>query len=386
MIDFNICDAIKQNQSELCQHRGWGTENCGHYEDAGVSCAPAVRLVGGTHSTAGRVEVYYNGQWGTVCDDGWGTSDAQVICRQLGYSDGVGVAYSNAHFGQGSGSILLDDVECTGSESVISQCQHRGWGTENCGHYEDAGVSCGYVRLAGGTHSAEGRVEVYYDGQWGTVCDNNWVTSDAQVICRQLGYPDGGATAFSNAHFGQGSGSILLDNVDCTGSESAISQCQHSGWGTENCGHNEDAGVSCVPARLVGGTHSTAGRVEVYHDGQWGTVCDDGWGTSDAQVICRQLGYSDGVGTAFSNAHFGQGSGSILLDDVDCTGSESAISQCQHSGWGTENCGHHEDAGVSCALCTPACQNGGKCSSPGRCSCTNYYTGNRCQIREFDSS
>ena len=87
------------------------------------------------------MEVYYQGQWGTVCDDGWDLNDANVACRMLGLPSATH-AWDSAHFGQGSGSIALDDVSCYGYELSISDCQHNGWFTHNCGHNEDAGVTC----------------------------------------------------------------------------------------------------------------------------------------------------------------------------------------------------------------------------------------------------
>ena len=100
-----------------------------------------VRLVGGANYSEGRVEVNYNGTWGTVCDDSWSIQDANVVCKQLGYSRAT-AAYSNAYFGTGSGLIYLDDVTCFGMESRLDQCLASQWGQHNCRHYEDAGVSC----------------------------------------------------------------------------------------------------------------------------------------------------------------------------------------------------------------------------------------------------
>ncbi|KAI8490220.1 hypothetical protein Bbelb_319580 [Branchiostoma belcheri] len=100
------------------------------------------------------------------------------------------------------------------------------------------------IRLVGGSSRNEGRVEVFHDGQWGTVCDDLWELNDAHVVCRQLGYPSA-TEARVKAAFGPGSGKIWLDNVACRGSEKIISDCGHNGWGSGNCKHSEDAGVVC---------------------------------------------------------------------------------------------------------------------------------------------
>ena len=100
-----------------------------------------VRLVGGTTDSEGRVEVRYNGEWGTVCDDSWDTNDASVVCRSLGFA-GALEAVSSAGFGQGTGTIVLDDVNCSGEESSLFECSNPGRGVNNCGHSEDAGVRC----------------------------------------------------------------------------------------------------------------------------------------------------------------------------------------------------------------------------------------------------
>ena len=90
---------------------------------------------------AGRVEVLYSGLWGTICSDYWDLPDADVVCHQLGY-DGALRAVRNAAFGQGTGPIWLDDVQCVGNERSISHCNHLGLGAHNCRHNQDAGVVC----------------------------------------------------------------------------------------------------------------------------------------------------------------------------------------------------------------------------------------------------
>ncbi|MDE0660390.1 MAG: sulfatase-like hydrolase/transferase [Gammaproteobacteria bacterium] len=108
------------------------------------------------------------------------------------------------------------------------------------------GVDEGDVRLVGGSTAAQGRVEIHHDGQWGTVCDDRFVSDDAAVVCRQLGL--GGGEAHRNAAFGAGSGTIWMDDVGCTGNESRLADCLFGGWGVHNCGHSEDVGVSCGTA------------------------------------------------------------------------------------------------------------------------------------------
>ena len=104
------------------------------------------------------------------------------------------------------------------------------------------------------------------------------------------------------------------------------------------------------PVRLVGGT-SYSGRVEIFHDGSWGTVCDDDWGINDAHVVCRSLGLGPASSALHGCGTFGCGSGQIWMDDLGCSGSEVGLEFCNHKGWGSHNCGHYEDAAVVCAVC-----------------------------------
>ncbi|CAM9276058.1 unnamed protein product [Lampetra planeri] len=343
---------------EDCAHHEYGTHNCAHSEDASVICEgnyvsfdSMVRLVDSDSECSGRVEIYYDNQWGTVCDDSWGLNDAEVVCRELGCGKAL-AAHGSAHFGEGSGPIWLDDVECSGSEPAIKECAHSEYGSHNCAHSEDASVVCegnSMVRLVDSDSECSGRVEIYFDNQWGTVCDDSWGLNDAEVVCRELGCGKALA-AHGSAHFGEGSGPIWLDDVECSGSESAIKECAHSEYGSHNCAHSEDASVVCEGnsmVRLVDSDSECSGRVEIYFDNQWGTVCDDSWGLNDAEVVCRELGCGKAL-SAHGGAHFGEGSGPIWLDDVECSGSESAIKECAHSEYGSHNCAHNEDASVIC--------------------------------------
>ena len=101
----------------------------------------AVRLLGGSGPHEGRVEVTHNGEWGTVCDDGWDILDATVVCHELGYIRAAD-APQNAFFGGGSGPIWYDEVGCTGTELNLTECSSDGRGLHNCQHSEDAGVVC----------------------------------------------------------------------------------------------------------------------------------------------------------------------------------------------------------------------------------------------------
>ena len=156
-------------------------------------------------------------------------------------------AFSNAHFGAGSGPIFLDDVQCGPNSNQLLECSSRPILSHNCLHSADAGVDCGgkpismvlntdvkrstnitdvsnpvipyahvhnpltgipflqhsapcisgHLQLGGGNIANEGRVEICINSAWGTVCDNSWGSTDATVVCRQLGYSTQGSALSS---------------------------------------------------------------------------------------------------------------------------------------------------------------------------------------------
>ncbi|XP_072190756.1 neurotrypsin isoform X1 [Excalfactoria chinensis] len=352
----------------LCEKDIWQDGICPQNMAAAVTCSSSlasvftpIRLAGGNKAYEGRVEVYHAGQWGTICDDQWDDADAEVVCRQLGLG-GAAKAWSQAYFGEGSGPVLLDEVRCTGNELSIEQCPKSSWREHNCDHKEDAGVSCtpltdGALRLTSGKGSHEGRLEVYYSGHWGTVCDDGWTELNTQVACRQLGFKYGKSVPESSSE--GNSGPVWLDDVSCSGKETNLLQCSRREWGKHDCSHQEDVRLIChpdnnshklllgPPIRLMDGENKKEGRVEIFFNGQWGTICDDGWSDKDAAVVCRQLGYK-GQATARTMAYFGEGKGPIHVDNVKCTGSERSLADCIKQDIGTHNCRHSEDAGVIC--------------------------------------
>lgn len=104
------------------------------------------------------------------------------------------------------------------------------------------------VRLVNGSTPYEGRVEVYQEGKWGTICGDMWGLRDAQVICRQLGYPTA-SQAWQNSPFGLGAGRTLWSNVSCVGNESSLAEC--GSWVNHRCALPGAAGVRCGGEPLI---------------------------------------------------------------------------------------------------------------------------------------
>ena len=113
-------------------------------------------------------------------------------------------------------------------------------------------IDGGMLRLVGGNTPHEGRLEIFYGGRWGTVCDDYWTDEEADVACRALGFPEGSVGnggRFLRAHFGEGAGPIHLDDLLCVGNETSLIDCpraNNNAVGVHNCDHSEDVGVRCA--------------------------------------------------------------------------------------------------------------------------------------------
>ncbi|WAQ99250.1 NETR-like protein, partial [Mya arenaria] len=334
----------------------WNNGHCSY--DAEVDCRAAqVRLVDGDHYHSGRVEVYYQSQWGTVCRQNFDHNDLMVVCRTLGYYRGYGRGKIYEGVPATGGNVVIEDLQCFGGESNVKHCKSKVWLSNTCDHSQDVN---GDIRLVdGGYGSVSGRLEVFYSGQWGTVCSRGFDIRDAQTVCYILGYyglrvlSTHRSTTYYRSYYieGRGYGAIMIEDLQCRGREWSLAQCDSGPWLSNNyCSHYDDVGVDCSGIRLVNGPNYYSGRVEIYHNGRWGTVCDDRFDHRDVMVICRMLGYYQGeqYGRPYGNARFGSGSGTIWLDELGCNGYESDVRDCYHQGWGLHDCSRSEDAGVDC--------------------------------------
>ncbi|XP_068038886.1 antigen WC1.1-like isoform X4 [Anomalospiza imberbis] len=315
-----------------------GNPTCSAKEVATVTCsglAESLRLSGGESRCGGRVEISLHGAWSRVLDDDWDIRDAHVVCRQLQCGTAE-KAYYLPKSERGMGLVGLRSVQCTGNETQLMLCNTSHYQTVPTGVSEDVGVIC------------------------------------SATMCKHLGCGDGGGIA-TDFQYGRGSGPTWLDHIECTEQHSSLWQCQSDPWDPQSCNNRaEETHITCTgrkeatspvafaecpnstscsdreKLRVVGGEDECSGRVEMWHQGSWGTICDDAWDVADANVVCRQLGCGSAV-SALSEAAFGEGTGPIWLEKVHCKGTELSLWDCPAKPLFGKNCDHKEDAAVNCS-------------------------------------
>ncbi|XP_016839535.1 uncharacterized protein LOC100120629 isoform X3 [Nasonia vitripennis] len=293
--DMFVCANQKCiNQTKVCD----GKNDCLDRSDEKICTAEnldyGIRLGGANSSHEGRIEVKIFGKWGQVCDDGFDMIDANVVCRELGFSLGALEVRPGGFYGNLNPPdlFIVDQLKCRGNESSIRECDFEGWGKHNCEPEEAVGVVC------------KTDVDTCQEGHW--KCDNSPMCIPTPFICDEVS--------------------------DCPdGSDESSAHCD-----------------APFELRLANGSSPMQGRVEIRHHGIWGTVCDDDFSNATAKVICRSLGYG-GPAMVKKDGYFGPGTGPIWLDEVFCFGNETQLYKCEHDHWGRHNCDHAEDAGVICS-------------------------------------
>ncbi|CAH0555311.1 unnamed protein product [Brassicogethes aeneus] len=235
----------------------------------------AIKLVGGRGEFEGNVEILHNGTWGAICDDEWDTAEAQIICKQLGYDNGIAEPTVNSYFGPAKRRYWMDNIYCSGTEHEIHSCRFDGWGENDCSKTEAAGVICvdqdkiikvdssnevekvkssivkipkvSKIRLRNGRIDTEGRVEIKSNnGKWEVMCGDGWSLLEAMIVCKMLnlGYAN---DAMQTDYFGGNLTSESMAGVKCLGNENSLSQCTHDADLTGKCKSKDVAAVSCTP-------------------------------------------------------------------------------------------------------------------------------------------
>ena len=130
-----------------------------------------------------------------------------------------------------------------------------------------------------------------------------------------------------------------------------------------------------LDVRLIG-LVPNSGRLEVLHNGTWGSVCNDRWTSTNSDMVCKRLGYSKGHAYVIRSSSPSYLSSTedqpIWMSDVQCDREHTSLGMCQHSGWGVNDCTHRQDVYLSCygelrqGQCVRSCP-AGKYPSSGAC-------------------
>ncbi|KAL1275610.1 hypothetical protein QQF64_035233 [Cirrhinus molitorella] len=340
--------------------------------DSSLALHDGLVRLSGERQCEGEVEVFIHQVWKRVLLDSWSLNESSVVCRQLGCGSVLDFYGSSSSSPEHSHECVTG-FQCSGSETHLGNCSSPQ--TLNCSSTQQLSISCLEFKEIRLTEGCEGNVEVFYNGSWGNVCWNQMDRDTASLICQELNCGKSGVLYASTPRVK--SAPNWLDEVTCRPYDLNLWQCPSSPWGQNNCGEDEVAKITCseeearetpqsglacfvspspyqrmctyhVPLRLSGGEGQCSGRLEVYHNAVWGSVCDDQWDISDAQVVCRQLGCGAALRTD-GNLTFVAGEGVVWINKVECRGNEIHLWDCPFSLNNHTDCSHKKHVRLTCA-------------------------------------
>eukprot|EP00092_Neocalanus_flemingeri_P006029 GFUD01006497.1.p1 GENE.GFUD01006497.1~~GFUD01006497.1.p1 ORF type:complete len:1454 (-),score=172.81 GFUD01006497.1:158-4519(-) len=318
-----------------------------YYKAAGVVCLDSnelkVELSGGHGPSEGNVLV--NGK--PVCEWNWDKRDALVTCRMLGFPFGFPSKKSTSDRKNQIYDSMFSKWGCKGTEDSLFDCPFTG---DSCNVFNDAGVDCkGYdyganmtVRLESGFVPSEGNLLL--NDQY--VCGYKWSSKEASTACRMLGYKSGYPARQKKSKFlpppPNSPIPYLFSSVKCSEEESSLLDCmyEYRAHGSTCRDGYSVAGVSCFDTETIEVLELQGGQTpmegDVFLNGR--PICEYGWNSSDAAIVCRTLGYKFGAHTTKS-----QYDDNCLI--MRCKGDEDSLFKCEYYT-------HHdgdETAGVLCS-------------------------------------
>ncbi len=346
---------------------------------------------------SGRLEIFDDpngdgsGEWKGICDDkldtvGWtnkklvrGRQEAEVACRQLGFSGGepiTGLVLPASAKKTPSAYYLLDDLRCSGSEDRIlgeDKCRYRPRGENDCDNNEAFGIAC---KALTSNNDAVGQIVVRGGGTEPKTGET--MTADHSKVTDADGKPTAdSAFSYQWIRFHLGWLWSEKEISGATASTYTLQKADEEKWikvrisFTDNAGNAEelesfeferpvytnkpDGSLRLVTTARIAPNHkesgSNKGRLQIFDDQSklWKGICDDNWDDKDAGVACRQLGYPAGGASDGGTEWFGYPRLLFLLDEVKCDGTEDTLLECDHMGRGVHDCTSWEYAGVICA-------------------------------------
>ncbi|XP_066566451.1 scavenger receptor cysteine-rich type 1 protein M130 [Amia ocellicauda] len=229
--------------------------------------ADKLRLYSKEGPCTGRLELYHQGEWGVVCNNGWRKENNAVVCRSL-LCGSVGTETRIPHYPDSPRKAWLNYVNCQGNESSLLDCRFSRQEYSLCNpEVHHVNIKCSedvVLRLAGSRDRCAGTVQ--FKGQNNnsdrTICSEKWGKAEADTVCRQLGCGE----SIHTHHHGIFSGELNPINIslDCSGTENYLWQCVNST--SQQCTAPKNPSVICKEHKslyLEEGGHLCSGIVMV---------------------------------------------------------------------------------------------------------------------------